>query len=120
MDTKTNTTPSAQQVEEKKIHGVAHTANVMRELWERERDSLHPDELRWFSGASENALLLLENVSEILDGIACLVQKDKTEFPSGSFQNTFDLPHLLFGIAESVRAAQALAYVGSDARYYLS
>ncbi|MCL1824364.1 MAG: hypothetical protein FWG26_00190 [Betaproteobacteria bacterium] len=110
------------QAEGNEIRGVANIANVTRELWNRVNDSLHPDEHRWFAKATENALLLLENLSETLDGIANHVANDTKRLDgipeTGAFQSRHDLPNLLYGMAESIRTAQALAMVGKEAAHY--
>lgn len=103
--------------------GPATPANVMRELWNKCADRMTTEELKWFSRASETAMLQLSNLQETTVGLACLVSDDTKEnkrIVAGNFQSPHDVSVLLFSIAESIESARGLLEVSSEADLRLS
>ena len=94
----------------------------MYELWKRTADQLTPSELEWFACAAESALLTMQNIEDVLNGIALLVSSDEPgEGPirAGSFQSARDCLILLFFLAESMCHIRALVTVSNEASHRL-
>lgn len=101
------------------IRGVRNIANVVDELWERTADRLTTAELEWFAGASETAVLAMQNLEDVIDGIGCFVSNDnpgQDRAPCGHLQTPRDMSALLFFLSDSVRHARSLVVVSDAAR----
>lgn len=117
MSAKQSTVTPAAQPE---IHGTKNIASVVHELWERTADQLSRSELEWFADATESAVMTMQNLEEVMEGIGCLVNADESDnCATGSFQTPQSTSALLFFLAESVRHARALVTVGDAANYRL-
>lgn len=99
--------------------GAVTTASVLSFLMERAH--LTKEELEWLAGGAEDrAFFMLGNLEDVADGIGCLVSNDgRNKSRAGSFQDSGDVPNLLFHLADVVGTARALLQVGSDAGSYL-
>lgn len=101
------------------IRGVRNIANVVDELWARTADRLTTAELEWFAGASETAVLAMQNLEDVIDGIGCFVSNDNSgqdRAPCGHLQTPRDMSALLFFLSDSVRHARSLVVVSDAAR----
>jgi len=64
-----------------------------------------------------NVTMQLDCLSEVIDGIGCLVASDKD---AGNFTSTEDLPGLMFSLSSTIKDISAMAWVGNEARSLLS
>lgn len=65
----------------------------------------------------DNVTMQLDCLSEVIDGIGCLVASDKD---AGNFTSTEDLPTLMFSLSTTIKDISAMAWVGNEARSLLS
>jgi hypothetical protein len=68
-------------------------------------------------GTSEESCTMLRDISETIEGVACLVNEDER---AGSFRGSGSLFCLLVGLAYSIDCAVAAIDVQSDATYTLN
>lgn len=95
--------------------GVACTSRILFELWERAAPSLNRESLEWFAGATgqaEHVTACLKNTVEV---IGCLIAHD--DCTQGG--TTYDVPQVLFSIANDLDNINALLLVGDSASYRL-
>jgi hypothetical protein len=104
------------------IPPIPHITHVVQALWERTADRLTPTELEWFSGASEVASQALENLENVIGGIASYISADiyiegegANSANVGRFQSAEDVSTLLFFLTESVGHVRALTMVSEAA-----
>ncbi len=112
MDTFESTAPSH-------ITGVPHIAHIVQALWERTADKLTPTELEWFSGASDVAEQALQNLENVITGLASYISVDSPndhKTPNvGSFESAEDVSTLLFFLAGSACHIRSLLFIGQTA-----
>lgn len=89
---------------------------VLRMLWQHARRSLTPQELWWLAeGVPEFSSMYCGELAAVLESLACMVAADGDESRSGCFQNSKDLPDLLFVQANQMNVLSGLLYVAGDA-----
>jgi hypothetical protein len=95
-----------------------HIANITNKLWQHAADKLSTDELQWFANASESALIAMQNIEDVAQGIACMIgnEEENTEHYTGAFRDAQSASGLLFFMAESMQHARSLATVGMGAQ----
>ncbi|HET7831819.1 MAG TPA: hypothetical protein VFK88_02530 [Gallionella sp.] len=81
------------------IKPAATARRIMSELWDRAADSLSTEELKWFAGSSEFTRMQARNLSEVVEGIGCLIGSDEN---AGNFQEAGSVTTLLFNISHSI------------------
>lgn len=103
------------------INSAIDIANITFELWERTAGSLTESELEWFAGAAEPALMAMQNLEDLIDGIGVSLscEEASTGLKSGSFQKPSDVASLLFFASQSMRGIRAQLEVGNSANYRL-
>ena len=84
------------------------SSSLMYELWERAKDNMTADELKWFAGATEHAESVAYQLQHTIEGIGCLVSADgdPAGTRSGSFQDADSVASLLFGIRETLNKSR--------------
>lgn len=94
-----------------------HTSGklVMR-LWEKSKSRLDENELQWFANSVDMVSGELENLSQNLTQMACLVGSDRD---TGSFQSKQSVSNLLFSLAHQLDTLQAVLKVSEMANAYL-
>lgn len=98
--------------EDKKTPGIPKTSNAIMALWEKAADRLTDAELDWFSDLSDSALVESENLSQNLEGMACLVGSDKF---SESFQDPNSLSVLMYSLSNQLDVINGLLRVSGEA-----
>lgn len=105
-----------------RIDSMMNIEGIVNELWKRTADQLTPSELEWFARAADSALLTMQNIEDVINGIALLVSSDepgKGHIRAGSFQSAQDSSTLLFFLAESIRHARSMVAVSDEASHRL-
>lgn len=94
-------------------------ANVIEILWSEHKRPLSDEALEKLAGASCGVRENLGSISEIMDGIACLVCEDAAHGQAGSFQTADTVFELLTGFSASIRNAASAMFVISEANAIL-
>lgn len=89
---------------------VTHTtAGLLCGLFDRARPNLTAAELQALSGCDEPVGRMLDGISSLCSGLACLVMADGDgKAPAGNFQSASDVPELLLTVASIAEHASAL------------
>lgn len=94
------------------------TPDLLSILWERASPNLTIDNLEQFSGATEEASFILQNLEVVIDSIGCLVDGDTDEKGRrrvGSFASPNSTSTLLFSISQSIAQARGLTEITGKA-----
>lgn len=105
-----------------RIDSMMNIEGIVNELWKRTADQLTPSELEWFARAADSALVTMQNIEDVLNGIALLISSDepsKGHIRAGSFQSAQDSSILLFFLAESMCHVRAMVAVSDEASHRL-
>lgn len=90
-------------------------SNAMLLLWQRASDRMTEDELNWFAeGAPELVQLQAEYISNITQGLGCLIGNDAS---SGALSERHDVSSILWSVSHQVGVLGALTNVARDAGF---
>jgi len=90
-------------------------SNAMLLLWQRASDRMTEDELNWFAeGAPELVQLQAEYISNITQGLGCLIGNDDS---SGALSERHDVSTILWNVSHQVGVLGALTNVARDAGF---
>lgn len=121
MDAQSKNTPS-KDTTQPRIDSMMNIEGIVNELWKRTANQLTPSELEWFACAADSALVAMQNIEDVLNGIAMLVSSDgpgEGHIRAGSFQSARDCSILLFFLAESMCHVRAMVAVSDEASHRL-
>ena len=89
------------------------TSNILAELWEKSSSNYSKEELEWFTGADQEAEMLIGELENTLESLGCLVASDGG---TGNFQSKCDVSQLLFLTVQSLRTVRGLIHVSDSAK----
>lgn len=101
---------------------VCCSTNIMIKLWNSASDTLTEEELEWFSGATENAELVIISLRQTLETLGCVISNDANHrdgSKSVNFLSNDNVTDLMFMITNHLDTIQGLIYIGSSADYLL-
>lgn len=118
MTTSNSTEQTGNDQQKQGIDSMMCSSSVMYELWERAKDNMTADELKWFAGATEHAEHVAYQLQNTIEGIGCLVNADggPASTRAGNFQDADSVASLLFGISHAVADIRGLINIGNSAR----
>jgi len=90
--------------------------SVISELWKRASENMNHDEIKWFSGAGEQANVMIFNLKQVTEGIAGLVGADER---AGNFEDRQELATLLWFIGDALGTIEAMMDISAEAEYTL-
>ncbi len=99
------------------IKGPLDTQTIMSELWERAADSLSKEELKWFTGATQQAECAVDSLNMTIRALAHAVAEGNDK--EGAFSEPCYLSNLLFHTSFSLEAIQGLLFIGDAAQLQL-
>jgi hypothetical protein len=100
-----------------RVHQVSSSAGILMHFWDKCAHNLTPEDLAFFSTASEVAKVSANNLHKSVEGVASLIASD---IESGALQNAHDLPAYLFTMSESFAHIGALLEIGQAADFQLA
>jgi hypothetical protein len=98
--------------EEENIMREINLNNIVCGLFDLAKDRLSNKELEWLSSASYEAEIMVDRLSDVTNGIACLVWEDE-ETGAGNFRDATDLGNLLIFISNSLSNINTLLSIGN-------
>ncbi len=103
---------------------VPHIAHIVQALWERTAERLTAADLAWFAGASDTADQAIQNLENLITGLASYISvdvpNDHKSANMGRFENGEDVSNLLFFLGESTCHIRSLMFIGRAATDRLS
>lgn len=90
------------------------TANALLKLFDAQKESMNQEDIEWFSGLTDYAVLQIENVASTMNVLATLMYNDESSSPSNE-----NLAEVLYGLASQTKALAALTRIGSEAEFLL-
>jgi len=87
-------------------------ANALRRLFDATKRDMDLDELDWFSGLTEVAIMQADNVADTLNALAMAISGSGPSAPDDD-----QLVNILFSLALQAETVSALAYIGSEAEF---
>jgi hypothetical protein len=106
-----------------KDYGVLTPGRALEALWQECQGDAPQALIEWFAAdATDAAVQHLRNLSEVVEGIGCLVQTDGARQPgeqAGNFQDGGDVGTLLYHVSQSIETLAHLADIGDSAKYWL-